>query len=195
MDLRLIGELAYRQFHGDGSDENSLEVEDFIETAKALYATEVMLQAFRERREDGSYNIPGYITKQVELDVKNKEVDISDLKIIRAVPNEMWLINIGGLTCECKYIKSNIVQRELMCGDDSLPDDSKPYYILDKKIVFPEGTHANKLPIIYADNGSDLDDSLEVDDALAGIVRQRLNEVYGGKMGKEDKTNNSNPLT
>lgn len=195
MDLRSIAELSYRQIYGDSNDETSLEVEDFIESAKALYATEVMLQAFRERREDGSYNIPSYITKEAEFDVKDNEIDISSLKILRSVPNEMWLINIGGLTCKCKYVKSTITQSELLCDDDSLPSDIRTYYVVGKNIRFPKGAHAAKLPIIYADNGSDLDDSIDVEDALGGIVRIKLMELYNGKIGREDKTNNTNSGT
>lgn len=192
MDLRTIGELAYRQLFPNPGDETALEVEDFIETAKALYAAEIMLQIWRERREGGTWLLPSYLVKQADIGINDDVADLKDLKILKALPDEIWLVNIGGLTCKCKYVKSTLYQTELLCGDDSMPDDTKTYFVVGTRIHFPRGTHAKTLPIIYADNGSSIDESIEVEEGIAGLVRVRLTELYTGKTGKEDTTNNSN---
>jgi hypothetical protein len=72
-----------------------------------------------------------------------------------------------------------------------LPDDYKPYLIIGKKIKFPKGTHSNKLTIIYANSGRDVDGVIEVSNELGALVRRGLSEVYLGKVSQEDKTNNS----
>lgn len=81
---------------------------------------------------------------------------------------------------------------QLLCGDDSKPDEARTYYPLGKQIVFPLGVHKNPLPIIYANRGDELDDDIEIDDGIAAIVRTRLIDIYGGKTGTEDVTNNTN---
>lgn len=190
MDLKSLVESAWLQL-GGGTDESRIKLEAMIEDAKGLYAWEMLQWAWKERREEGFYLIPSHLSTEVELPVENNEIDISSLKMLKYLPQEMYLQNIGGLTCECEYIKTTINQAQLMCDDDSLPDNSKTYLIVGKKIKFPKGAHANKLSIIYANDGTDIDDSLEVEDAMAGVVRVRLIELYAGKTIPEDKTNNT----
>jgi hypothetical protein len=43
--------------------------------------------------------------------------------------------------------------------------------------------------------GENVDGDIEIDDAIAAIVRTRLNEIYLGKIPKEDITNNSSSDT
>ena len=80
---------------------------------------------------------------------------------------------------------------KILCDDDSLPDDAFTFYPQGKKIIFPKGTHTTPLSIVYANNGEEIDDTIEVDDAIGGIVRRSLIEIYGGKIGKEDTQNDS----
>ncbi len=37
-----------------------------------------------------------------------------------------------------------------------------------------------------------MDDRLEIDDSIGAIIRTRLLELYGNKIGREDVTNNQN---
>lgn len=192
-NLKETAELAYRQLFPNPGDETALDREDFVSTAKTEYAYQMLLMAWRNKSVDGEFIVPSYISREVEKEVVNNEMDISDLEILKSLPSEMWLQNVGGINCGCKYVKTTINLSQLLCDDDSMADDVKTYYVIGKKIKFPKGVHAKKLPIIYANNGSDLDaDEIVVDDAMAGIVRTRLIEIYGGKTGAEDKTNNSN---
>ena len=191
-NLRAIAELAWRQVFPNPSDETKLKKGDFIATARSEYAYQMLLFYWNEKQREGYWNIPSYLLTEVEKDIINDEMDISDLKILFSLPQEIWLQNIGGINCECKYVKSDVNKSQLLCDDDSLGDGARTYYPIGKKIKFPKGVHANKLPIIYANNGNAVDDNIEVDDAVAGIVRRSLIEIYTGKTGQEDKTNNSN---
>lgn len=196
--LKSIAEQAWRQLFPNPSDETALTLEEVIETAKNEYALQQYYFLRQQRIEDWWFAMPSHLLSEseelevVEGDVGIKEIDISELKILRSMPNQTWLQNVGGITCECKYIKSTVNQTQLLCGDDSLPELSKTFYILGKKIRFPEGTHAKKLRIIYTNDGTDLNDDQEIDDAIGALVRVRLIEIYGGKVGKEDESNNSN---
>jgi hypothetical protein len=194
-NLKSIAEQAWRQL-GGGTDESRLTFEEVLETAKNEYAWQMLQWVWRTKREDGSFDVPGHLaTQSKELPVINNEIDISNLKILKALPDDRWVLNIGGLTCGCRYVKSTVNQSQLMCEDDSLDDTDKTFIVVNNKIIFPRGTHAKKLPIIYTHNGSSIEepDVIEVEDSIGGIVRQRLIEIYAGKTAPEDKTNNTNP--
>lgn len=191
-NLKEVAQLAYDQIFCNPTDEEKVHRVDFYETARLEYAYQFLLWYWKEKALEGWFNIPGNLSSEHELDVVNDEVDISKLDIMSRLPNDMWVQNIGGLTCDCKYIKSNINQTQLLCGDDSMPEEYKPYVIVGKKIKFPKGTHTTPISIIVANSGKSIDDSVEVDDSIAAIVRTRLIQIYGGQMGVEDKSNNSN---
>ncbi len=189
--LQSISEESWRQIFPNPSDENAVSLEEFIATSKTEFAYQSLLMSWKIKQQDGEWEIPSYLLTEVEKDVNNDEIDISDLKVFRAFPQEMWLQQVGS-NCDCKYIKSSLNKTQLLCDDDSLADTDKTYYPIGKKIKFPKGTHSNKLNIVYANMGEGLNGLMEVDDALGGIVRTRLIEIYAGKTGTEDKTNNTN---
>jgi len=137
--------------------------------------------------------MPADLSTQAELPVVDNEMDISELDIMSRLPNDLWLQNIGGILCDCTYVKSNINQTQLLKDDDSLPEAYKPYLIVGKKIIFPKGVHKTPLSIIYANSGNSIDDDIEVMPEIGAIVRTRLVEIYGGRIGGTDKTNNTNP--
>lgn len=174
-------------------DENKISREEFIATGRSEYSYQLWLKILADRRENGELEIPSYLLSEIELEVVNKEIDVSGLKIMRSLPFETWLQNIGGINCECRYVKSTLNHSQLLCDDDSLNDGDRTYYAVGKKIKFPQGTHKEKLGITYANNGENVDGNIEVDDAIGGMVRRTLIQIYAGGIGKEDKTNNSNP--
>lgn len=191
-NLKEIAELAWLQLYPKPSDETAVTKEEFIATAKAEFAYQELLMAWKEKREEGYFNVPSYLSTEIELEVKDNEMDISALKILRSLPQEVWLQNIGGLDCKCKYVKSTINLTQLLGDDDSMGDNVRTYLVVRKTIKFPQGVHTSPLTIIYANSGEDVDGRIEVDGAIAAIIRTRLIEIYGGKTGQEDETNNSN---
>ncbi len=190
MSLNEIAELSFRQVFPNPGDETRIKKEEFISTARSIYAFEMWKMQMAEKALEGWFNIPSYLMTEETLDVVNNEIDISKLKILRSLTGDVWLQNIGGLTCECEYVRSTVNHTMLLCDDDSLPE--RTYIVVGNKIKFPKGVHTDKLPIIYANNGSKVDENIEIDDAVAGIVRVRLVELYLGKTGVDDRTNNSN---
>lgn len=193
-NLKEIAEAAWLQI-GGGTDESRITLEEVIATAKSEYAYQMLIYTWNLKDREGGYAIPGHLVVQSEpLKVKDNKIDISKLSILFSLPCELWLQNIGGLTCDCEYIKSTVNNSQLLCDDDSLPDGTRTFLVIGKEIHFPKGTHATELPIIYATSGvTDNEDVIEVDDAIGGIVRGRLIEIYLGKTTPEDKTNNTNP--
>ncbi len=194
--LKAIAELTWRQIFPKGSDETRVTREEFLSTAKTEYAYQFWIKMKADKAEDGEFEIPSYLLSEDTLTVKNNEADISQLKsagkaILQGLDQEMWLQNIGGLGCECIYVRTTVNTAQALCGDDSLPDDVKTYIVIGKKIKFPKGVHTNELPIIYANNGNTVNSDIEVDDVVGAMVRRGLQELYGGKIGPEDKTNDS----
>lgn len=191
-DLKTIAQLAYDQIFPNPTDEEKVSRIDFLESAKLEYAYQFLLWFWKENATEGVFNMPGELANETHFDVVNNEVDISGLDIMSRLPNDRWLLNIGGLVCDCKYVKSNINQTQLLCDDDSLPENYKTYLIIGKKIKFPLGVHKTPLSIIYANSGRQIDDSIEVDPALGKLVKDALIANYGNKIGTEDKVNDTN---
>lgn len=195
-NLLEIANLAWENQFPLATDETAISRESYIASAKLEYAYEFLLWYWRENTLEGVFNMPGNLSKESEpLPVINNEIDISGLDIMSRLPNEKWLGKIGKLTDDCVYVKSNINQTQLLKDDDSLPTDYRTFVIIGNKIVFPNGTHSDKLSIIYAGSGKDLDGNIEVDDAIGAIVRRKLNEIYLGRTMPVDKTNNTDSNT
>lgn len=189
--LQAIAEDIWLQI-GGGNDEARTQLEQVEQAAIVEYAWQMLQMAWRDKRENGEYIVPSYLSREVELKVVNNEADISKLNILKGLPSEMWLQQIGDIL-GCTYTKTTINQSQLMADDDSMPDDSRTYFVIGEKIRFPKGTHSDKLPMIYANDGSDLDGKETfVDDAIGALVSERLMAKYFGKVAQEDVTNNSN---
>lgn len=191
-DLNSVAELAWKAIFPEGSDETKVKKEQFIADAKLFYANEVWLKIMATKREDGEIEVPSYLLSEKEIDVVNNVMDLSELKILRSLPFEIWLQNLGGLNCECRYVKTTFNLAQVLCDDDSLSDSDKTYYPLGKKIKFPKGVHKTPLSITYANGGENVNGAIEIDDQIAASIRIALTALYLGKVGKEDKTNNSN---
>ncbi len=188
--LQAIAEDIWLQI-GGGNDEARTQLEQVEQAATIEYAWQMLQMAWRDKRENGEYTVPSYLSREVELKVVNNEADISKLNILKGFPSEMWLQQIGDVS-GCTYTKTTVNQAQLMADDDSMPDDSRTYLVIGEKIRFPRGTHSDKLPMIYANDGSDLDGKETfVDDAIAALVSERLLQKYLGKVVPEDVTNNS----
>jgi hypothetical protein len=156
----------------------------------------MLLFYWKQRNEEGEFNLPSNLIEESEIDIKDNIADISKLNIFNSLPNDIWLINVGGLGCECDYVRSDVNTAQLMCGDDSLPDNARVYIPIGKEIRFPQGVHKTPLPIIHASLGKNIDENIEIDDALASLVRDKLDDMYSlGRIGQEDVTNNSNSQT
>jgi hypothetical protein len=193
-DLKSIAELAWRQLYPNPSDETKISKEEFLATAKTEYAYQLWKLSKEEKREEGEFQMPSYlITESDPLPVVENAIDVSGLKILRGL--DTWLQNVGGLNCDCRYVKTTINHAQIFCGDDSMGDDVRTFLEVGNRIVFPQGTHEKEIRIMYANNGEEVDDKILIDDTIGGVVRNRLIEIYGGKVGAEDKTNNSNPET
>lgn len=192
MNLLMIAELAWNQINPIPSAQAKIKKEEVIETAKAEYAYQMWKLSKEEKAQEGFFNVPSYlITESEPLPVINNEIDISKLNILRSLTDDTWLLNMGGYDCECEYVRSTFNSVKLLCDDDSQTD--RKYIVMKDKIRFPFGAHADSLRIIYANNGADIEDVIEVDEAIGAIVRARLLELYLGKVAPEDKTNNNNP--
>lgn len=195
-DLREIAQLAWQQVFPNPGNETKITREQFLATAKSEYAYLMWKKIKEDKAEYGECDIPSYLLAEKELPIENNVMDISELEIIRSIDLELWLQDIkGSEDCKCSYIKSTLNKNKALCDDDSIPDESKTFYPLGKKIIFPRGTHDNKLTLVYAKSGQELDETIPVDDAIGGIIRRSLVEIYAGKTGDEDKKNDTNPNT
>lgn len=191
-NLKEISEVSWLQLFPNAGDENAVDREDFVSTAKSEYSYQIWRKIKEDKREYGECDIPSQLLGEAEMEVVNNEIDLSTLNIMRGIDQELWLQDVGGINCDCTYIKSTVNNWKALCDDDSLPDDARIFYPVGLKIKFPLGAHAEKVPIIYAKSPEDIDDVIEVDDAIAGMIRRSLIEIYGNRIGVEDKKNDSN---
>lgn len=190
MDLQSIAQVVYDQIYGNNTAQNAIKVEHFIEVAKSRYAYEMWLQSKTLGRAEGEWEIPSAILRDGEIEVKDNEADISALNIFRSFEGDLWIQNIGGLDCECDYIKQSVNLNQMLCDDEYL-QGKWPFVVVGKKIKFPKGSHSKTLPIIYASNGTDIENEIEVDDAIGDLVGDYLFKRFSGKL-PVDRTNDSN---
>lgn len=196
-DLRSIAELVWKQMNPNPGNETKITRGQVIETAKTEYAYWMWRKIKEDKAAEGESNVPSYLLDEKEVEVQNNYIDISDIGIMRSIDQDLWLQDVRPVEvdakCECQYIKTTFNTNKALCDDDSIPDTAKTYYPLGKKIIFPRGTHSERLVLVYAKNATGIDEEIEVEEAIGAQVRRSLMDIYLGKVQPEDKTNNTNP--
>lgn len=188
-DLKSIAQVNYDQIYPNASAQTSVKVEHFIEEAKIRYAWELFRIAKETKRADGEWEIPSDLWRETKIDVADNEADLSELNVFRSLEGDTWIGNIGGIGTTCNYMRLTV---NLYQGfDDEYTGNSKPYIVIGNKVKFPKGTHITPLPIIYATNGTDLDETIEVDDAIGALVSDYIFKKFSGKL-PEDRSADSN---
>lgn len=189
-DLKSIAQVSYDQVYPNASQQTSVKLEHFIEAAKSKYAWELWRQSKELKRADGEWEIPSVLFRQDEIEVIDNVADISGLSIFKTQDGDTWISNIGGIACDCAYIKQTVNLAQILCDSD-YHGNGKPYVVIGNKISFPSGSHKSKLPIIYASNGDDIDDEIPVDDMTAELVGIYLFQRFSNRL-PEDRSNDSN---
>lgn len=189
-NLKEIAQVSYDQVYPNASIQTSIKVEHFIVAAKARYAWELFRISKEERRSEGEWEIPSTLWRESDIEVKDDKADISLLNIFRSFEGDVWIGNIGGINCECNYLKKSVNLAQILC-DDEYNGNARPYYVVGKSIKFPAGVHSPTLPMIYASDGTDLDDDIEIDDMIGDLIGNYLVQRFSNRM-PEDRTANSN---
>lgn len=192
-NLKEISAVAYEQVYPNANIQTPIKVEHFIEVAKSKYAYEMWRLSKELKRSEGEWEIPSSLLRQGEIEVKENVADISNLNVFRTSDGETWIINIGGINCDCSYLKQTPNLAQILCDDDYL-GNGKPYIPIGNNISFPKGSHKSKLPIIYASNGDDLNDEIPIDDTTAELVSIYLVQRFSNKL-PADETANDNANT
>lgn len=193
--LYSIAEQFWRQRFPNPSDETSVRLEEVIATAKSEYAYQLWVKAMAEKKANGIYEVPSYLLSEAEIDVVNREADLSHISPLKSLDNDEWIQSLGDLDCGCTYVRTTPRLIRLLCDDNNLGSDTRRYVVIGNKIKFIDGAHKAKLPIVYANSGEDIEEEMPIDDAMGGMLRRGLIEIYGGGIGLEDKVNDSNPNT
>lgn len=189
-DLLEICQEVYNEAFPNATAQTSVKVDHVIVAGKARYAFEMWLRSKNSAREDGMWEVPSELLRESDIEVKNNEADISALNIFRSFEGDVWVQNIGGINCECSYVRHSVNLSQILCDDEYL-GNSRSYIPMGKKIKFPNGTHLKTLPIIYASNGEDLENEIEIDDGIAALVSDYLWKRFTGRL-PEDRSNDSN---
>lgn len=184
-NLLEVAELAWRQLKPDVSKE------EFIATAKYEFSYQSLLRFYEERKLEGTIDLPPHLLDEKKFDVVNNEVDLSGEKIMYGLPNGIWLQQISDIEKKSGNYTKTTINLVNAIGFDDIGND-KPYYVSGRSIKFPNGTHSNKINVIFAGAGKRIDNEIFVDENIAALVRNRLIEIYGNKTSETDKTENGN---
>ncbi len=190
--IQAIAQLAHRQIFPNPNDEVSITLVEFIETAKVEYAYRLWEMNRTEWQQMGENNVPPNLLSFTNLVVENGRANIKELKALRGLPGNAWIQSLGGIACgDCRYVLMDFNKWKLLCDDDSRAG-TKAAIPAGTEIIFPEGTWEKdgKVEMVYANTGTGLDGTTEVEDAIGGLVRRSLIDIYS-KRFPEDKTNNS----
>lgn len=192
-DLKSIAQVNYDIIYPNATAQNAVKVEHFIEEAKSRYAWELFRISHEMKRAEGEWDIPSAILREANLTVVDNAADISSLNIFRSFEGDTWIQSIGGLESDCAYIRQTInISRMLL--DDEYLGNSKPYTVVGNSIKFPRGANGKTIPIIYASNGSDLEDEILVDDAIGALISEYIYKKFSGKL-PADRSADSNENT
>lgn len=190
MNLLSIAQVNYDLVYPNATAETSVKVEHMIEDAKMRYAWELFRTSKEEKRADGWWEIPSVLWREADIEVVDNKADISSLHIFRSFEGDTWLGMIGGEGCGCSYTRQSVNISQMLCEEDYW-GNSKPYYVVGKTIRFPGGAHKDTLPIVYASDGTDLNDEIDIDEGIGALVSEYLYKKYSGKFA-EDRTADSN---
>lgn len=191
-NLKEVAEIAWRIIFPIPNDKTANTLEEFEAQARIQYSSSMWLYRAEMLLLDGFFFMPSFLLTETELEVVDKTIDVSKLDALTSLPNDLWVQNVGGLNCECNYVKTTLSLSQLLCDDDSMSDSDHLYYIVGKKIKFIKEPHKNILPITYANMGTSLDiRNIEVSDYIASKVMDKLLQLYGKRMPADD-TNNQN---
>lgn len=188
-DLKSIAQVNYDQIFPNATSQTSVKVEHLIEEAKIRYAWELFRIGKESKRADGEWEIPSALWREATIEIKDNQADISALNVFRSFEGDTWIGNIGGVGSDCKYMRLTMSLNQSF--DDDWMGNAKPYIVIGKIIKFPKGTIGASLPIIYATNGTDLDDEIEIDDAIGALVSDYIYKKFSGRL-PEDRSADSN---
>lgn len=194
--LKSIAEIVYRRVNPNGGNEVGNYLGEYLATAKLRYAT-ILWKLARENKAMGGENeIPNELLRTAELEVENNEADIKNIKAYKGFNSISWLQHVGQFGCDsgCTYTVMDFNKYRLLCSDVSRNLKDKSAVPFGNSIMFFDGLHKNdtKINIIYAGDGSDIDNEFLVDDSIGGMILDELLKFYGEKV-EENKSNNSNP--
>jgi len=194
--LQEIAQIVFNRINPNPDDESAVKLGEVIASARHFYATTMWTRAMQEKQTEQFYEVPSHLITEVEKDVIDNTIDISDLPILKALPNDSWLLNVGGLVCGCEYIRTTVNRNKLLCDDVAL-EAFRTCLVIGNIIRLPKGAHKSKLPVMFANDGSSITDPLiYIDDSVAGILMDKLQDAYNlPRIGKEDETNDSNSTT
>lgn len=187
-NIKEIAQINYDVIYPNATAQTSVKVEHFISESLTRYAWEMFRLSREIKREDGFWEIPSSLWRDANITVVDNVADISDLNIFRSFEGDTWIGNIGGFNCECVYLMQTVNLSQILCDPDYW-GNNKPYFVVGKSIKFPAGVHKTTLPITYASNGDDVDDTIEVDDAIGALISEYLYKKFSGKF-PEDRTAN-----
>lgn len=190
-NLLSIAELSWRQVFPDPTAQTQTKKAEFIATAKLEYAWNMWRISKEQKRTEGEWEIPSALLRRGTITVVDDSASLFDLKIFRSFDGDTWIVKLGDN--DCKYIRQSLNESQML-SDEDYWGNSLPYIVIGLNIEFPMGARRKTIPIVYATNGEDLEDNIEVDDAIGGLIRNRLVEIYSTKQ-PVDITTNNNPNT
>lgn len=187
--IQSIATIVHRQINPHPGTRPVNLLGEYIARAKTIYAARMVNQASEQMREDGSWEVPSQLIVPGVITVKNNAADISRLKIMRSLRNDMWVRQLGeGNGCEfVRYSDSQtrtITDRELM-------GNLIPFTVVGNMILFITGYRDGELAIRFVSDGTDLKNGIQLDAVIADFVMDKLYQLYS-KKEKEDKTNDNN---
>lgn len=194
MTLQAVAELVYRQVNPNPKDESPSTLAEYIESAKLRFAYRTW-ERNRLNKSMGEGNVvDGALVRSYDMTVVDKKASIAEISPLRMLTDNMWIQSVGGISCGgCQYTVMDINSYKLLCDDESRnPEYDKAAVPVGSSILFPDGAHAETVELIYVNDGSDVEDDMDVDGSIGAMVQSDLFALYS-KQFKEDKSNNSNP--
>lgn len=184
--LKQVAQLEYDRIFPNSDDDTSLTIHDFVETARQEYSFLAWRMYLEEKRMDGESEVSSNIQATAKVEIKNGEIDISSLNILRALPGDVWLRELS--PANGTFVKTTSNNRKLI--DDEDIGGGTRFYVEGDKIKFTSKVADQPATMVYASNNVDGSDN--IDEKMASLIRAKLREIYDQPM-PENKTSDNNP--
>lgn len=184
-DLRSVSEAIWRELNPyAGEGEVIILKEVVFEIVRNEYAYQMWAMAYAQMKDDG-FSIPSAILKSSTVKVENNIADISELNILRALPNDRWAVSLKGA---CRYIRVDSRTADTIDADD-LPH--KRYQIFGDKIKLDD-TSDKEVEFEYASAGN-FNEGFMISDEMAGIVSDKIRGKFQPGKATPNLTENQSP--
>ena len=185
-DLKSVSESIWRELNPNAAEgEVTILNEVVFEIVRNEYAYQMWQLAYAQMKDDG-FSVPSAILKSSKISVAGQTASLSELNILRALPNDRWAVSLRG---SCRYVR---VDSRTAGTIDAADLPYKRYQIFGDEIKILDDTKDKEIEFEYASAGN-FSEGYVISDEMAGMVSNKVRSRIQPGKSTPNLTENQNP--